>query len=662
MPTTPQKRQSKELFPDPISAAVDGADKAVWLNTYHRKIASWRKSIHKESRRAPPPDDLLDGLAQTLDEAEGVYTALLHELLGHLREADEFSVKPLRAEALGRRFVALANEGEPHPALPLRLRARCYVYLGDVARYRRLHLQQQKQLLFLETADHSAASRDDPLPLRCILGTGLNEWRHAARSYGRALLISRAHAGSAHNQLAVLAGYAHDRALGLMHYLCALSAQLPSDVAQNNITALVHKPAPPPSATMSPSALSKQKPCDEATDNACAALARLFLDTKGNAPPSALHDAIRKLHDLVVLNGEELQASRIPPLLVSAICAAHKFVDGDGNGTPALMLDAAVDALLCLLELVPPLLQTLLRRRDPPKEEEGMGMEEEDNGNGTGGGLALLDALEESESTGGNEKEDAAMSTLLGKDALKHAAAIDAASRKEAHVEEECELLRGLLPALLYIAASPSLLAHATEARQMAFGCVLRELRLHSATATDEAKDDDRSLPASELTSLHLSLIGLSPMAHALEGLVPKGKRASAVGEPSTVGLVSLSHIVKAHWKGVLRCVKKIAAEPEAPNALKEGYVSEAVKLPPPKPPPQAAALPTPPPPPPKAEAAPIAAAPPPAPVAPPPPAPASVVVVSKKRGVREWERPFGITEREPESGRPFAWLAGQVV
>ena len=196
----------------------------------------------------------------------------------------------------------------------------------------------------------------------------------------------------------------------------------------------------------------------------------------------------------------------------------------------------------------------------------------------------------------------------------------------------------------------------------MAFGCVLRELRLHSATATDEAKDDDKSLPASELTSLHLSLIGLSPMAHALEGLVPKGKRASAVGEPSTVGLVSLSHIVKSHWKGVLRCVKKIAAEPEAPNPLKEGYVSEAVKLPPPKPPPKAAALPTPPPPPAKAEAAPIAAAPPPAPVAPPPPPPASVVVVSKKRGVREWERPFGIAEGEPESGRPFAWLAGQVV
>ena len=129
MPTTPQKRQSKELFPDPISAAVDGADKAVWLNTYHRKIASWRKSIHKES---PPPPDLLDGLAQTLDEAEGVYTALLHELLGHLREADEFSVKPLRAEALGRRFVALANEDEPHPALP-------HLQRADIGRCDRSH-------------------------------------------------------------------------------------------------------------------------------------------------------------------------------------------------------------------------------------------------------------------------------------------------------------------------------------------------------------------------------------------------------------------------------------------------------------------------------------------------------------------------------------------
>ena len=71
-----------------------------------------------------------------------MYTALLHELLGHLREADEFSVKPLRAEALGRRFVALANEDEPHPALPLRFAcARCYVYLGDVAQWQIIYLE-----------------------------------------------------------------------------------------------------------------------------------------------------------------------------------------------------------------------------------------------------------------------------------------------------------------------------------------------------------------------------------------------------------------------------------------------------------------------------------------------------------------------------------------
>lgn len=224
------------ILGNPVASAIGGADKSLWLTVYHKKIGKIRNSIRRE---ALPPANLIDDLAKVLDEAHDVFSKLLQALLRQLdeeEESDEAATCALGSDAMARRFLALLCElkdVEEASAAEIRAAcARCLVYLGDVARYRRMHLRPP---LDNDMATSPAASAP------VLLGSHHTEWREAARCYHRALLISTTNAGSAHNQLAVLSQTEADRPFAIMHYLCALSVTRPFEVARDNLLAFVGK-------------------------------------------------------------------------------------------------------------------------------------------------------------------------------------------------------------------------------------------------------------------------------------------------------------------------------------------------------------------------------------------------------------------------------------
>jgi len=202
-----------------------------------------------------------------LDDAAEVYSQLLRALLSRLEQGGEAG-SPLGAEHVAQRFCTLAAEDEPPPAAAVRAAcARCFVYVGDIERYRQLHLPEVAR---------AAAPRGGapPAPELQLLGAQQqNEWRAAADCYHASLLVApqvgrpralrlssrpappappphaglrlpRPQWGSAHNQLAVLAAYRGDVATAVMHYLCALSSRKPFGVARDNLLAFVSKQMP----------------------------------------------------------------------------------------------------------------------------------------------------------------------------------------------------------------------------------------------------------------------------------------------------------------------------------------------------------------------------------------------------------------------------------
>ena len=179
------------ILTDPIASALNGTDRTLWLTVYHKRIGSYRSSIRRE---AMPPTALTDGLAATLDEADEVFSRLLHSLMNHLQEEDyddddAATSGALSAKTVARRFLALLGKpphDEPAPAPALRAAcARCLVYLGDVARYRQMHLRPPPQ-----------EPRPPLGPPPELLGVAHAEWRAAARCYHRALLVSIAQASA----------------------------------------------------------------------------------------------------------------------------------------------------------------------------------------------------------------------------------------------------------------------------------------------------------------------------------------------------------------------------------------------------------------------------------------------------------------------------------
>ena len=612
---------SQQVLSEPVAAAIDGTDRTLWLNTYHKRINEWRTSIRREAK---PSASLLQGLAAVLDDAERVYTELLFALLRHLDETDELASRALSHEAVRLRFCSLAGPDKASSrAAALRAACgRCYIYIGDVARYRRLHLPAAATV----AAPHAAAPFLELLHTACP-----TECRHAARCYVRALLISPAQAGSAYNQLAVLAGLGNDRAVGIVCYLCALTTTKPFEVAHANLAQLIAKvPAlttvAQPAAGVAPSLAQRMEEAGRLTDVICAAITRLHMSAVGTPATSvgdsevatALDAAIGRLGSYA--HEGVLPSHRVQPLLLTGLCVAHHLAP-----TPNSTLRVAMDALLHLTTAVSPMLPaTSSATRDVAE------------GDGGGDGMVLIDVMDESAAEGAAGMADD-----------------DTGTPPDAALYSEARVLEGLLPVLMWLsAAHPSLLLHATDGHLAAFGAALRDMGLHEG-GTDAAAQI--GLDEARLTSLHLSLLGLEPMVASLQQTAARARQQYAANQPCAVAestgasASGLAACVRAQRAHAAFCVQQLVQMAGAPPTLLHSLrrpVAEAEV------PPQAethlhAA------PPPAASAAGVLAA-----------APATSSSIGSKRGVRTWEKPFGVTSSHharraglAHADGGFAWL-----
>lgn len=503
------------LLEDPVRAALEGADRTLWLDRYHRKIGRLRSSIRREPQ---PPSALLEGLAVVLNEAEAVYTELVAALLRRIDGHDTAINSPMSAAAASRRLDALlapltTGREDTHNGALLAAGARCMVYLGDVARYRQLHSPSpgRQAANAPDGISRSAppARSEAMSKLRLFGGHHPGKWQHASMCYERALLLYP-FAGAAHNQLAVLAAYGGDRARAMMHYVCALASTRPFDVARENLLSLASRQPPslPPAATAGDGAETAAQEAggdggDEpqtgsddghsVDDYLCSILALLFtarprepLPWLGTARAKAA-GAIGRLMAQAACG--KLSADRLPPMLVTAVCAAHRCgvatvpaaaatpsgacATSGAASTGDADEAAAVFGMEVVLSLLGLAVAVLCHPPDSSLSCEsrraGGHMHRDSDGKSDSGSdrLALLDVLNESEPPPGETSPGGPTRTP----------ALPNADQGTASDDHQCAVLTAVLTALLWLCTVPRALSCCSDGTLSVGGDNLAALR-----------------------------------------------------------------------------------------------------------------------------------------------------------------------------------------
>ncbi|EGZ18035.1 hypothetical protein PHYSODRAFT_502801 [Phytophthora sojae] len=185
----------------PAFAASKEVEQALWKPCFYRRIEDFRRRIRKYAAAAQADRNVREHFArvssefqQFLTEAAGFYA--------HLRDV----------------FALLY---------------RCYVFLGDLARYRELHSQKAKK-----------------------------NFAAAEALYHRALAVLPEN-GNPHNQLAVLATYVEAETVAVYRYCRSLLTSQPFTTAEENLALLFERsrqrPLAAPITFTSPSPSSKEK-------------------------------------------------------------------------------------------------------------------------------------------------------------------------------------------------------------------------------------------------------------------------------------------------------------------------------------------------------------------------------------------------------------------
>ena len=530
-----------ELLANPRRAVATAADRKLWLETYHKRISRLRSAL----RRDPSAKD---ELAAVLNEAEDVYSRLLQVLLHeHLGDEDEACARALGSDGVSRRFVVLASAPSASDDEAIRTTcARCLVYLGDIRRYRCIHLRTACKA----GAEGSVLASVPPLEL---LGCQHGEFQPAARCYQRALRLSLAHAGSAHNQLAVLSETVGDRATAVMHYLCALSAERPFEVARENMARLISK-VPAPHASNPSSAAA-------AVDCACCALGRLFADASDASVgdiSSTLNEAITRVAGHALKR--TLSACAAQPLLLSAVCLAHKAIGDVSDAAPRMteLQSTSATALLDLVNALEPLLQSPANTLDTACEPHGADESAR---------CALLDVLDAD--TSGESAE-------ITRDEVRPLGA----GEPLRSLMQVCDTLRGVLPALMWVCVNPRILTNSPLASTTAFARALVSLWTRTKAETWSSTRQPATMRNAAITPLHLSLVSLQPVAITLSGILRGNRKdgaataataaTQAVGEPMAGDLASIAAVEEGLRGEVRHYISLLARSPEMPQAVSE--------------------------------------------------------------------------------------------
>ncbi|CAM9486147.1 unnamed protein product, partial [Scytosiphon promiscuus] len=219
---------SEILGMDPEFCASKDVELLLWKNCYYKRIEDFRKRLRKyahlasslERAKAFEAREHLHGICQAfgrfLSEATEFYSSLLRrfEAMQHqYAKGGELSASAVSGGVRGP--MGAGNSSDQRRARLLRLVVqsinRCFIFLGDLARYRELHGENS-----------------------------VKDWTTAERYYHQALAVLPT-SGNPHNQLAVLATYTDAECVSVYCYCRSLMIESPFQTAHENLTLLFEK-------------------------------------------------------------------------------------------------------------------------------------------------------------------------------------------------------------------------------------------------------------------------------------------------------------------------------------------------------------------------------------------------------------------------------------
>ncbi|KAG0304642.1 hypothetical protein BGZ98_005241 [Dissophora globulifera] len=242
------------LLEDLVAAVEKSVDERLWRHVFYTPIEELRGELRKLDHKSTVRQEAVDELGKLLDKGTGFY----HDLITTLRYEHEVDLNSvaldvLHAEATtgkgkppaapeikssqgrtkaGRsRQQSRTNDESSVPSYSMELLAnciqKCYLYLGDLARYR-TNIRLETQTI-MSAAQLSGAEK--PAPQLKPLAT---EWQAAHQFYLRAI-HTFPDSGKPYGQLAILAAYAHDDLDSLYWYTLSLGAKSPSIIVRDNL-------------------------------------------------------------------------------------------------------------------------------------------------------------------------------------------------------------------------------------------------------------------------------------------------------------------------------------------------------------------------------------------------------------------------------------------
>ncbi|KAF4137604.1 Est1 DNA/RNA binding domain [Phytophthora infestans] len=205
----------------PAFAAKKEVEQALWKPCFYRRIEDFRRRIRKYAAAAQGDRNVREHFARVSSEFQQFLTdsAVFY---AHLRDVFASWLQTASKED----FDAIARGRQSL--------YRCYVFLGDLARYRELHSQKAKK-----------------------------NFAAAEALYHRALAVLPEN-GNPHNQLAVLATYVEAETVAVYRYCRSLLTSQPFTTAEENLALLFERSrqrplAAPITFTVSSSPSSKEK-------------------------------------------------------------------------------------------------------------------------------------------------------------------------------------------------------------------------------------------------------------------------------------------------------------------------------------------------------------------------------------------------------------------
>ncbi|KAF9274850.1 hypothetical protein BGZ68_000314 [Mortierella alpina] len=242
------------LLEDLIAAVEKSVDERLWRHIFYTPIEELRAELRKLERNSTRRQEVMDDVGKLLDKGTGFY----HELITVLRCDHQVDLKTIAVDVLnaesgttrnnpsasqdnkssqnrnrnGRSRQQSRSKDEP-AALEYSKDSlanciqKCFIYLGDLARYRaniRLEARASQAAMQASGSDQKAP------PVK----PSAADWQAARIFYQRAIQIFPDSA-KPYGQLAILASYASDDLDALYWYSLSLGAKCPSIVVRDNL-------------------------------------------------------------------------------------------------------------------------------------------------------------------------------------------------------------------------------------------------------------------------------------------------------------------------------------------------------------------------------------------------------------------------------------------